>query len=474
MLQRLWRSDAALFGVVTALLIAPVLVFRDAPLYDLPNHLARLEVMFGGGAPGASQYYTAEWRLIPNLAIEGWVAVFRHVVPVAWAARIFLAATVVLMFWGAVALNRALFGRKSCFALVAALFAYNGPFLFGFVNLCFGLGLALLAVAAWMKWRERLWALPVFAALSCLILLAHLFAFAVYALVLAAFELGQLRHGLRHLRRDLVALLHLLIPAALYVLCMPRGIVVGDISYASWPHKLAELSGVIGFSNPVFDMLSLLALFLWLALGWRRIRLARGMALPLAALAFAFVLLPHGWGSATFVDYRVPATLALFLAASLAGRESEGRRNPGGIVVFAFFLFRLSVMGWQWQSWQADFAEYRAAFVLLPQGAKLLPLSRDPSAVNLNEHPPLGHIAGLAVSERGALIPDLFAGLPHELLAYRPAYAGIATEMPSAALAPAFDYVLLIRPEQIPAAAIPPYEELARGRTFVLGKLTKH
>jgi hypothetical protein len=198
------------------------------------------------------------------------------------------------------------------------------------------------------------------------------------------------------------------------------------------------------------------------------------MALPLAGLAAAYVLLPHSWGRATFVDYRVPATLALFLAASLAGRERERRDGPGVAMVFALLVFRLGVMGWQWQSWQADFAEYRAAFNHLPEGARLLPLLRDPGTVRLNDHPPLGHIAGMAVSERGALIPNLFAGLPHELLSYRAAYAGLATEAPTPALAAGFDYVLLIRPEQIPATAIPPCEEVARGRTFVLGRLMKH
>jgi len=466
-------SDGALFALVTVLLVAPLFWFRDLPLYDLPDHLARQEILFGGGAPGASQYYAANWRLVPNLAMESWVAVFHFVMPVEWAVRLFLAATIAQLFWGAIALNRALFGHTARFALAAALFAYNGPFLFGFGNLCFGLGMVLWATASWVKWREELWAAPAFAVVACLILLAHLFAFALYALVLLAFELGELRHGWRALRRELAALLHLLAPLGLY-LFMPREVVLGGFAYAPWWQKLAGIAGAIGFYNPEFDLVCLLLLLVMLAFGLSRIHLAREMAYPILALIVAYAVLPHQLGEGSFVDYRVPAAVALFLCASLSWRESERRRrNVGDWFMLAVLLLRLGFMVSQWQDWQADYAEYRAAFAQLPVGARLLPLSADPNVVALGENPPLAHISGMAVSERGALVPDLFAERGHQLLVYREPYKKDFNLAPSAALAPDFDYVLLIRPETIPPAAIPPYQPLVNGRTFVLGKLTR-
>ncbi len=102
-----------------------------------------------------------------------------------------------------------------------------------------------------------------------------------------------------------------------------------------------------------------------------------------------------------------------------------------------------------------------------------MPLEADPNSVDSIRNPPLAHIAiaALAVTLRGALIPSLFADLGHQILVYREPYRALATQLPSADLAPYFDYVLLIRPEEIPAP--PPYAEIARGRTFVLGRL-KH
>jgi hypothetical protein len=64
-------SGNLLLGALTVVLIAPFFVFRTIPLYDLPNHIARQHILFGDGAAGATLYYGVAWRLIPNLAMEG-------------------------------------------------------------------------------------------------------------------------------------------------------------------------------------------------------------------------------------------------------------------------------------------------------------------------------------------------------------------------------------------------------------------
>ena len=469
-MRRFWGDTGTLYGLATILLIAPFFAFRDIPLYDLPNRLAGLQILFGE-VPGASPYYAAAWKLVPNLAAEGWVGVFHWVVSVDIAVRLFLAVTVAQLFWGAIALHKALFGGRSRFAFAAVLFAYNGPLLFGFINLSFGLGMVLWAVAAWIRWRDEPWALPFFAAVSCLILLAHLFAFAVYALVVCTYELGIAGPRRRHPRRDWLALLHLLVPAALYAIGM-RHAVGGGLAYVSPLLKFVQLAGAIGFYNPLFDMLSLLAALLGLALVAHRLELAREMTLPLAALVIAYIVLPHQIGTATFVDYRLPPVIALFLCGSLNWRESR-RRMQAELFVAALFVLRWLLMVVQFHGWQTDYAQYRAAFAQLPIGVKLLPLMRDANAIDPAAHPPLAHVDALAVGERGALIPDLFAGSSYELTGYQPSYQAIATQIPTAALAPKFDYVLLIRPDELSAAQVPRYREVARGRIFILGQIER-
>ena len=475
-MRRYLSDQGTILGLVTLLLVAPFFFFRDLPLYDLPDHIARMHILFGEGAPGAAQYYAANWRLVPNLAMEGFVFLFHRVFGVEGAVRLFLALTAAQMFWGALAINGVLHRKISRLGVVAALFVYNGPFLLGFANLCFGLGMALWVFALWLIWRERGWALPLFAALASLILIAHLYAFAVYALAVLAYEAA---FWLRMRRRDwrlalptLVPLLHLLLPLAIYVGLMPHALSSGGFHYAPMLLKFAGLRSVLGFNNPVFDLVSLAALLLASLGVARRLEIDRDLVLPLAAFALAYVVLPHQLGDATFVDYRVPATAALFLAGAIDWRPGAApRRRSAEAFILGLFVLRWIVTMAQWQSWQPDYAQYRAAFAQLPEGAKLLPLSSDPNSVDPTQHPPLAHMAELAVSLRGALVPTLFAGLGHELLVYRAPYADLASQVPSAALAPSFDYVLLIQPEEI--SNPPAYAEIARGRTFILGRL-KH
>jgi len=476
-MRRYLSDKSTVLGLVTILLVAPFFVFHDLPLYDLPDHIARQHILFGDGAAGADQYYAADWRLMPNLAMEGFVFLFHRLTGVEGAVRLFLACTAAQLFWGTLAVSRVLHGKISRLGVLAALFVYNGPFLFGFVNLSFGLGMALWVFALWLIGRERIWALPVFAALSSLILFAHLFAFAVYALLILAYEAAFLLQARRQKRKSLspalLPLLHLLVPLAIYFGLMPREVAAGEFYYTSVLLKFSELRGAVGFYNPSFDALSLLALVLGSFAVIHRIAIDRDLVLPLAALVLAYALLPHQFGESTFVDYLIPTAAALLLAGALDWRPGAApRRRTVEAFILALFLLRWGVTMAQWQSWQADYAEYRAAFAQLPEGAKLLPLSPDADVIDPEEHPPLAHMAALAVTLRGALIPSLFAELDYQILVYREPYRALATlypTYPTAALAPQFDYVLLIRPDEI--SDPPPYDEIARGRSFVLGRL---
>src|SRR5207249_2590804 len=107
------------------------------------------------------------------------------------AIRVFLAATATQLYLGAVALNRAFFGSQARFGIYSCLFVFNGPFLLGLVNLSFATGLSLWVFALWIKLSHRRHSWILFALLSSLILMAHLFAFGVYALVVASYGLAR-------------------------------------------------------------------------------------------------------------------------------------------------------------------------------------------------------------------------------------------------------------------------------------------
>jgi hypothetical protein len=467
-----WRQAGFHAGMLL-LLGTPLFLFATIPLGDLPNHLARQHVLFGEGAPGAGAYYAVHWRLLPNLAMEAFVFLLHGLLSVETAVRFFLLATVVQLFFGALAVNRALFGRASGFAFAASLFVYNGPFLFGFVNYSFAWGMALWVFALWLGWRDRPLMQPLLALFASAILIGHLFAFALYAVILGTYCLGELGGGLPlMLWRSAKRLAHLALPMAIYLFLVPGELHRSDIDFGGAAFKLAALPGMIGLSTPVFDGICIAAVLAVGLLAVRQLVLAPAMRLPLSALLLLFFILPHRLGEASYVDYRMPSAIALLLVASLGWRSPVApRRETTELCVLALLALRLGVMIGLWSSWQPVYAAYRAAFDLLPQGARLLPLRAEPEIFDPRVGPPLGHIAAEAVTRRGALIPSLFANLGHQLLEYRAPYRTLYSQAPTAAMAGDFDYVLLVRPEKIPPAAIPPYDKMAEGPTFILGRL---
>lgn len=472
------RADAILYGGAIVALIAPFFVFETIPLYDLPNHIVRQYLLFAPNIPGADAYYAAHWRLIPNLAMEGWVFVLHKIISIDLAIRTFLALTVAQLVLGTLALHHALFGRCGRLPLAAGLFAYSGPVLLGLVNFCFGLGLALGVAALWLRWRERGFSIGILGLLATLILLTHLFAFFIYAVFVASCWAGvattRLRAGVpasRVMSATVRALLHLALPAGIYLAAMPHEQFVYVTTGFGWQEKVAAIASLLSYNDPIFDELYLFAIVTAAILLAPRLTIAPQVWWPLASLTVAFLVLPHRLGQATFVDFRLPLCLVLILIGGTAWRNpADPARSRVAALTCALLAVRLAFLYPQWAAWQADYAELRAAFDLLPTGARLLPLESEPGTINLYDHPPLGHVAGFAVLQRGALIPTLFADRGHDLLTYKPNVAALATATPTIRDAENFDYVLLIRRERFNPNLLPPNSEIARGRTFALAR----
>ena len=85
-----WAAFAALF-LVAAL---PVLSVELPPLFDYPNHLARMDLLSRLPASEALQrYYEVRWRIIPNLGMDLMVPTLARVMPLAWAGKTFILAS---------------------------------------------------------------------------------------------------------------------------------------------------------------------------------------------------------------------------------------------------------------------------------------------------------------------------------------------------------------------------------------------
>jgi hypothetical protein len=148
-----WRCAVAL---LSAVLLAPLLIVDVPPVLDYPNHLARLVLLAAGPDDAVlGPIFAPHWAIIPDLAIDVIGPPLLRLLPVHVAGRCLLGGILLLNFAGVLALHRALFGRLSYWPLASGLVAYNSNFLLGFLNWLIGSGLAMLCAAAWLGWRER-------------------------------------------------------------------------------------------------------------------------------------------------------------------------------------------------------------------------------------------------------------------------------------------------------------------------------
>jgi len=399
------------------------------------------------------------------------------VLPLELAIKVFLCIVVLQLYWGVQAIAQALPAPGRSFGLAAGLFVYNGPLLMGFVDLCFGVGMAFWVFALWLQYGRRPFAVIPFAILASLILLAHLFAFAIYALCIGCYAAGLLVVALRARDRQAVlrlclSLVHLLAPLLLYRFAIAHNTAESLIIFSDIQHKSWALLTLPGISDLLFNIVFLALSAVGLIFILRRLDIAKTMLPVLGGLLIAFIALPYQIALGTWVDYRVPTILILCLIASLKWRAPQATLRPAEFIILLLFLTRMGLLYSEWWQWQPVYDDYRAAFQLLPTSAKLLPVGTHPDALQPAEHPPLSHIDALAVAERGAFVPTMLAGLPYQMLHYAPDVQKLQQSfIAGAAQLSDYDYVLIVNPTQ--ANTPPNIETIFRGHNFLLARILK-
>ncbi len=176
------------------MLLIPLFLTEMPPLLDYPNHLARMEILHRlPGDADLAKIYGTNWQIVPNIGIDLAMPALMHVLPLMAAGKVFVALALILPLAGVIALHRAVFQTVSYWPLAAGLVAYNRLFFSGFLNFLIGVGLAMLAAALWVAWRNRpAWQRVGSAAVAAIVIFfCHLIAVAFYGLLLLAVELAR-------------------------------------------------------------------------------------------------------------------------------------------------------------------------------------------------------------------------------------------------------------------------------------------
>lgn len=408
------RPNAAALGLATMALVSllPFAAASIPSMGDWPGHVGRYHVMLHAGDPGPLvRYYVFHWLLLGNLggdlavrAIGGWLGAER-------AAWLVTASIPPLTILGIAAVSRALHGRVQAPAAIAACFVLGNPFLFGFVNYCLAVALALLVFAGWIALAER----PVWRRLIVLtpavlaVWIAHAMGWAVLALLVAGFEgVGLWRDRRPEALGRSAAMALAFVPPIVLTLAWSQGGAGGLSGYRTGivVRKLMAWVVMLRGGDPLVDIgttLVLVGVSVWLV--WRgavRIdwRLGAGAVLTAAMVVVVPTTIFGSWGA----DERLAPVAAIAAAASLRWVWPERTGRALTIAVAMLFAGRTGVVAAQWHRLDTRYAASLHALDHVPRGARIEALVlANPCHAGWRQTA-WPHLAALAIPRRDALV----------------------------------------------------------------------
>ena len=409
---------AAAAGLSTALWPAPTV------LVDYPNHLARAHILAHlGDTPALAEHYAVDAQpSSPKLRLDAVLVPLTRLFGSDIAAALGVTLVLVALTGATLLLDRVLNGRVRWGSAAVLLVLFNALLAWGNINYLLGLAGVLSVLSGWIATES--WPvfrrLAVFALASTLLFLLHVVAAGVWAMLVAAYELGRLARDRNAWTGLLPGALQFL-PAAVLWVVAPHSMYLYEVSGTRWgtlaEHLLALASpfsfdvwlGRFGSPTALADWLTTLVVLGGLAWGAvsRRLVIDRRLWAPLLlGLAFTLtvpVFLNGLWPS----HLRLPTLMACLLAAGSTVRWPAPRL--AGAVLVGLLALRLATLVPQMTACGASVAELHDAFALMPQGARVLPVldGRRNDAL-CKPWQSFSHIASLAVIDRNAFVPIVF------------------------------------------------------------------
>jgi hypothetical protein len=419
-----------LTGVLLLAISIPIWTYPLPPLSDYINHLARMHVIANGaGVPTLAQYYQIEWTILPNLMMDLVVPVLGRFMRIYLAGQIFTVASFVLIISGSMALGRTLFGRWTPVPLLAIPLLYNYVFLVGVMNYIFGIGLALWALAAWIRLREHL-VLRLLVATGFVVAMffCHLFSVGIYGIGLLAYELWRLYV----MRREpwqprLIAFFAAglpFLPVIPLLLASPTRHLASEIS---WEPR-GKIDGLM-YAIELYSDIVALGIAATLAAGatWaarRGLLRVHPMAwVMLVAGTIIYLALPRIMFATYMTDQRLPIALVFMLFGCIdMSLQHRLVRRAFIAVVFTLVIVRVIEVNVSWANLSTTTSEFRGSVKRIKPGSKVLVAYGHASGGDDVSDLGLVHAACLAIIERSALVTTAFTVIGKQILHVKPEF----------------------------------------------------
>lgn len=446
------RLSAAVIVACAIVVCLPLIAVPIPPLLDYPNHYARLWLLAGGiRDPALSAMYGLGWKITWfNVFIDMVAASVGPLFGIRTVHYLVLAIALLTPPVGLALLQRSLFGSFSWWNALCFVLCWNWIFLAGFLNFETSLGLALLAASL----ETRVTGLPLIAGLAIrlvaalAVIIAHPFGGLFYAGLIFSIawgptlRVGNLRGTAVH---AVVAGLRALPAMAAIIAIAAASPRLPGTSHIGATWAAIDIKSVVSVLTTYFrgydfvlDSIVIVAGadVIALAVRWQCLKIHGGLLILSAFLAIASPAIPISMMGTSNIQKRLPSMMALALVAGLRPELQlvVGSRALVLLAVGAVSLRTATIMRTWWPA-SSDIASVEAASRSVEPGSAILPVDNqiDPASAPSGRylfryHPIYWHYPTLAVVERKAFIPLLFAEAGKQPLRILPPLDAISTQ----------------------------------------------
>lgn len=422
---------------LTALIFAastPILTTRVAPLADYANHLARIDVIAEIRRDAdLARIFNVEWAAIPNLIMDVIVPPLVRGVGIYNAGHLFLILIMALLATGPVAIQKALFGRISPWCLAVLPFLYNHMFLTGLVNYFFGMGVAMWALAGWIRFRSASAPKRLFALIPCclFLFLCHLFALGMFGLGVLAVEIrGAVRGGTFDLRAFVRSCV---VTGPAFLIALPllaAGPTIGLSGQNYWETggKLEGLETIFTTYGDLVDLpiaLVFAAIVVWTARRGQLHLHPAGQILTVIG-GLAYLAMPRMLFGSWYADHRLPIGLFFLLMGFIRLEASDPRsRRLVTAALIALALTRFVDVEAEWTRLDEVTEDLRLSTAFIDRGSAVLVAHADQPTGSVAEMDALSHAPCLAMIERSAAVSTAFTVRGKQILGVTPDFRNL-------------------------------------------------
>lgn len=412
-MTRRWRILLAICAIVNVL---PLFAGRFLPFSDLPEHAAAIAAFSQWSDPSfrIGEHYVFAFGESQYLLYHGIGALIAKVIGSPERANVvLLVASGIAWPYAARALLRAL-GRDERLALFACPLFWNHALVMGLLPFVASIPLVLFGLACALR-TQRSW---IVGAISFVLFVAHVQAFAIYVLALVLLTIAE-----RSPKRKLLGLVPGILVAAswgLRVRIATRGTSLDAPQQLQFATPAQLVRGFPYWAHDTWrgHVDEALALAFWIALVVLALRGATkriAVWMPLAVALGLFVFFPYRIGGGDMLNVRLAVFVPLFVLPLLEpAKERAWPFVTAAVLTFAGAANHAREI----RTTQAEIGDFDRVLAELPRGARVLSLQFD-RASHHTHFPAWVHAVALHRARHGGVAEPSFAVLGHWPIQYR-------------------------------------------------------